>query len=254
MDTTTERPDALFVCAGGNPTTFRHRPTLAWLRRMASHGVTIGGISGGPYILARAGLLAGRRATIHWEHAPSFAEEFPDVELTGSLFEFDRDRITCSGGISPLDMMVTLIAQDHGADLAAAVGDWFLQSQAREGAGPQRMDARFRHGVSDERLLSVIREMEANLEAPHTREKLADIAGMSLRQLERSFRGALGRGLHEHYVALRTARARQLLRETSMPVLDVAVATGFASASQFARAFRKAHGLSAREARQPGRR
>ena len=234
--------DMLFVCAGGNPATFDDRATFAWLRRLARRGVVIGGISGGPYILAKAGLLDGRRATLHWEHAASFREAFPDVEVVPSLFEIDGNRITCSGGVSALDMMVALIARDHDHELAAAVGDWFLHTHIREGMGPQRMDLRFRLGISDEKLLAVLRTMEANLESPKPRDALARLAGVSLRQLERLFRHHLGRSIHRHYLSLRLDRARQLLRETSLPVLDVALATGFGSASQFSRAFARAFG------------
>jgi transcriptional regulator GlxA family with amidase domain len=234
--------DLVFVCAGGNPATFADRATFAWLRRLSRRGVTIGGISGGPYVLARAGLLDGRRATLHWEHVPSFREAFPDVEVVPSLFELDGNRITCSGGIAALDMMVALIARDHGHELAAAVGDWFLHTHVREGMGPQRMDLRLRLGVTDEHLLKVLRAMEANLEAPLKRAELAGLVGISLRQLERLFLHQLGRGVHQHYRSLRLDRARHLLRETSLPVLDVALATGFSSASQFSRAYRLTFG------------
>lgn len=244
--------DWVFVCAGGNPATFGDRPTFAWLRRLARRGVVIGGISGGPYVLARAGLLDGRRATLHWEHAPAFREAFPEVEVAPSLFVIDGDRITCSGGVSALDMMVALIARDHGHQLAAAVGDWFLLTHIREGMGPQRMDLRARLGVADEKLLGVLRAMEANLEAPLPRAALARGAGISLRQLERLFDRHLGRGLHAHYAALRLDRARLLLRESALPVLDVALATGFGSASQFSRAYRHAFGESPSETRRGG--
>ena len=234
--------DMVFVCAGGNPATFGDRATFAWLRKLARRGVVIGGISGGPYVLAKAGLLDARRATLHWEHIASFREAFPDIEVVPSLFEIDGDRITCSGGVSALDMMVALIARDHGHALAAAVGEWFLLTRIREGMGPQRMDLRHRLGVSNEKLLAVLRAMEANLERPKPREALARLAGVSLRQLERLFRDQLGRSIHAHSLALRLDRARQLLRETSLPVLDVALATGFGSASQFSRAFGRAFG------------
>jgi transcriptional regulator GlxA family with amidase domain len=234
--------DMVFVCAGGNPSTFDDAATLAWLRRLARQGVVIGGISGGPYVVARAGLLDGRRATLHWEHAAAFHEAFPNVDVVPSLFVLDGDRITCSGGVSGLDMMVALIARDHGHDLAAAVGEWFLLTHIREGMGPQRMDLRHRLGVTDEGLIAVLRAMEANLEAPLPRRHLAGLAGLSLRQLERLFRDRLGRSIHAHYLALRLDRARQLLRETSMPALEVALATGFGSASQFSRAFARSFG------------
>jgi len=234
--------DMLFVCAGGNPATFNDRPVIAWLRKLARRGATIGGISGGPYILARAGLLDGRRVTLHWEHQPAFSEAFPDISVAPSLFEIDGNRITCSGGISALDMMVALIERDHGRQLAASVGDWFLHTHIREGFGPQRMDLRYRLGVADEKLLGVLRAMERSIETPQPRAALAREAGISLRQLERLFQHHIGHGIHRHYRWLRLERARQLLRETSLPVLDVALATGFASSSQFARAYSRAFG------------
>jgi len=241
--TNTERAaDMVFVCAGGNPATFEDRSVFAWLRRLARKGAAIGGISGGPYLLAKAGLLDQRRATLHWEHLPAFREAFPDVAVVPSLFEIDGNRITCSGGISALDMMVAIIEKDHGRQLAAAVGDWFLHTHVREGFGPQRMDLRFRLGIADEKLIGVLRTMEASIETPLSRAVLAREAGISLRQLERLFRRHIGHGIHFHYRWLRLERSRQLLRETTMPVLDVALATGFASASQFARAYAGAFG------------
>lgn len=241
--TSTERgADMVFVCAGGNPALFEDKSTFAWLRRLARKGVTIGGISGGPYILAKAGLLDERRATLHWEHLPAFREAFPGVEVVPSLFEIDGNRITCSGGISALDMMVALIERDHGRQLAASVGDWFLHTHIREGFGPQRMDLRYRLGIADEKLIAVLRAMEKNLETPLSRAALARSAGISLRQLERLFKSHIGHGIHSHYRWLRLERARQLLRETTLPVLDVALDTGFASSSQFARAYTRAFG------------
>jgi len=234
--------DMLFVCAGGNPATFNDKTVFAWLRKLARRGVTIGGISGGPYILARAGLLDERRVTLHWEHQPAFSEAFPDIAVVPSLFEIDGNRITCSGGISALDMMVALIERDHDRQLAAAVGDWFLHTHIREGMGPQRMDLRLRLGIADEKVLRVLRRMEENIEAPQPRTELARIAGVSVRQLERLFRRHLGHGIHKQYSSMRLERARQLLRETTLPVLDVAIATGFSSSSQFARAYRRSFG------------
>jgi transcriptional regulator GlxA family with amidase domain len=245
--------DLMLVCAGGNPRAFNDRKTFAWLRRLARGGMTIGGISGGPVIIAKAGLLSGRRCTVHWEHALGFEEEFPDVTLTRSLFEIDGNRITCSGGIAALDMMIALIMRDHGYELAAAVSDWFLHTHVREGIGPQRMDLRFRLGVANEKLLAVLKVMEANLEKPLARTELGRLAGLSVRQLERIFRTQLSRGIHQHYLALRLDRARQLLRETSLSVLDVAMTMGFTSASQFSRSFRAAFGFSPRNTPQRAR-
>lgn len=231
--------DRVFVCAGGNPAEFDDPSLFAWLRSLARHGATLGGISGGPYLLARAGLLSGRRCTLHWEHVPAFEERYPEIEVVRSLFEIQGDRITCSGGIAALDLMLDLIGRDHGAGLAAGVSDWFLHNQIREGLSPQRMDLRQRFGVRDPRLLRVLAAMEANLEAPLPREALADLARVSVRQLERLFREGLGRGLHRHYLHLRLDRAHQLSRESALNRAEIAAATGFASADELSRAERR---------------
>ena len=240
------RLDYLVVCAGGNPAAFHHPPTFAWLRQLARRGVRLGGVSGGPYILARANVLAGYRFTIHWEHAPAFLEEYPDLDLRRSLYEIDRDRLTSSGGTAPLDMMHAVIAREHGSELALAVSEWFLQTHVREGAGPQRMPLRERLGISHAALLKVVARMEQDLETPVAREELARTAGVSLRQLERLFRLHLGRSLGEHYLGLRLDRARDLLRQTTMSVLEIALACGFASASHFSRAYRTRFGHAPR--------
>lgn len=231
------RFDYVFVCASGNPAVFDHPPTFAWLRQLARRGVKIGGISGGSYLLARANVLAGYRFTLHWEHAPAFMEEYPQLDLRRSLFEIDRDRLTCSGGTAPLDMMHAVITREHGTELALAVSEWFLQTHVREGAGPQRMPLRERLGIAHAPLLRVIGRMEQNIEEPVSREELARLANVSLRQLERLFRQHLGRSLGQHYLGLRLARSRDLLRQSSLSVLEIALACGFASASHFSRAY-----------------
>jgi transcriptional regulator GlxA family with amidase domain len=235
--------DLLLVCGGGNSLTYDDPKTLAWLRRLASHGVIIGGLSGGPFILARAGLLENRRATVHWEHIPAFRETFPNVHVSQSLFEIDGNRLTCSGGIAALDMMVAFIAHDHGHDLAAAVSDWFLHTNIREGVSPQRMDLRFRLGIADENLLAVLKMMETNVETPVSREMLAMSVKLSVRQLERAFRAQLGAGVHQHYLGIRLRRARQLLRDSSLSVFEIGLATGFGSAAHFSRAYKSAFGM-----------
>jgi transcriptional regulator GlxA family with amidase domain len=244
--------DTVFVCAGGNPARFRSNRVSRWLRGLARRGVRLGGVSGGPYALARAGLLNNRRFTLHWEHFPAFVEEFPDLNATRALFVIDRDRLTCSGGASALDMMHALIEQDHGYELAAAVSDWFLQTEIRSGSGPQRMTLRGRFNVTNERLLRALEYMESHLQEPASRGDLAKQAGISVRQLERLFADHLGSTMRAHYLQTRLERARILLRQTGMPVVAVAVETGFASPSHFTRSYRQAFGVSPRQERGTG--
>ena len=243
--------DYLFVCAGGNPAIFHHPASFAWLRRLARRGVPLGGISGGPYVLARAGLLAGYRVTLHWEHAPAFREDYPDIDLRRSLFEIDRDRLTAGGGTAPLDMMHVFISARHGAPLARAVSEWFLQTHVREGTEPQRMPLRERIGVANPILLKAVEHMERHIEQPLAREAMARLVQVSLRQLERLFRTHLNRSMGDYYLGLRLERAAMLIRQSSLSVLEVSLACGFVSASHFSRAYRARFGASPRYDRLP---
>lgn len=241
--------DMLLVVAGGNPALFRDRATLSRLRQLSRGKVAIGGISGGAYILARAGLLRGYRCTLHWEHAESFREDFPDLNLHHSLFEIDRDRLTCSGGTAALDMLHELIARKHGAGLARKVSDWFLQTEIRAGAAPDRMAPAQRLGVENPALQQILAAMGSETDTPRRPRELAGIAGLSVRQVERLFRVNLGVTPWAHYRRVRLDRARLLLRQSSLSVLDVAVACGFTSAAHFARIYRAEFGHSPRRER-----
>lgn len=246
--------DMLLVVAGGNPALFRDRATLNRLRRLAQGKLAIGGISGGAYILARAGLLRRFRCTLHWEHAESFGEDFPDLDLRHSLFEIDRNRLTCSGGTAALDMLHELIARQHGAALARRVSDWFLQTEIRAGTGPDRMAPGQRLGVANLALRQVLAAIELESDAPLRPRQLAAIAGLSVRQMERLFRAHLGVTPRAHDRRVRLDRARLLLRQSGLSVLEVAVACGFASASHFSRVYRGAFGHSpSRERTSPAR-
>lgn len=241
--------DALFVCAGGNPAQFREAPTLNWLRMLARDGVAVAGMSGGSYILARAGLLDGFRCTIHWEHIPAFEEEFPALAIRRTLYEIDRSRVTCAGGIASLDMMLALIERDHGAGLADEISEWFLRTQPRPGSGPQRMTLRERYRVTHPKLLKALTLMERRLEEPMTCAAVADEVELSVRQLERLFGDHLGTTPQLHYLAVRLERAQTLLRQTALAVAEIAVACGFVSTSHFARAYRRQFGHSPRQER-----
>lgn len=241
--------DTIFVCASGNPSEFHHPPTYAWLREISRRGTRIGAVSGGSYILARAQLLSGYRFTIHWEHIPAFVEEFPRLPVSRSRFEIDRDRLTCAGGVAALDMVHTIIAQDHGHHLAAAVSDWFLQSHIRSSNNIQRLGLPERFGTSNKRLLGVLEHMERNIEEPSSREALATDAGITTRQLDRLFAAHLHTSPMRYYMNLRLDRARNLVLQSSLAVTEIAVACGFAGLSHFSAVYKQRFGFSPRHER-----
>lgn len=241
--------DALFVCAGVRANDFDDGVTFARLRDCARSGMAIGGICSGPLVLAHAGLLRGYRCTIHWEYAEPFAERFPDLDLTSTLYEIDRDRYTCSGGTAPLDMMINSIARDHGEDLAVSVAEQLLHTPVRYPGDAQRLSMQHRTGISNPKMLAAIAHMEANLENPVSLYEVGRSINLSNRQLERLFRERFGKPPSRYYLELRLRRARLLLRQTEMPVLQIAVAAGFVSASHFARCYRRFFQHSPREER-----
>jgi transcriptional regulator GlxA family with amidase domain len=222
---------------------------ISWLRKMHRQGATLGAICTGSHILARAGLLEGYRCTIHWENLASFAEDFPEIEVTTELFEIDRKRFTCSGGTAAIDLMLNLIAMQHGHELAAQVADQFMHERIRDQHDHQRISLPARLGVRHPKLLAVIDQMEKNLEEPLSRSELARGTGLSTRQLERLFRKYLGRSPARYYLELRLNKARLLLLQTNMSVIDVALACGFVSASHFSKCYRDFFGHTPRKER-----
>jgi transcriptional regulator GlxA family with amidase domain len=241
--------DTLFVFAGGNPASFRDAATFAWLREIARSGAVVAGVSGGPFLLARAGLLDGYRATTHWDHRPTFAESFREVAIESSLYVIDRRRVTCAGGVSGLDLAIELIEREQGHELATQVGDWFIHPESRTADQPQRASLRERYGVANDRVLKVLSRMEATVEEPDPREALARLAGVSLRQLERLFLSHLGESVNGAYRRIRLEQALQLLKKTGLSVTAAAIACGFTSSSHFSRAFKAHYGVSPVEAR-----
>jgi len=235
--------DMLIVFAAGTPQNFRDDRCFAWLRAVARRGTTIGGVSGGPYLLARAGLLDGYRATVHWEHAAALQDEYPQLALEPGLFVIDRARITCAGGTAALDLAIKIIEKDNGIDLAREVGEWFIRSEAREPGHRQRPVLAERFGTRNARLLTMLEAMEQHIETPLNCAKLAALADISVRQLERLCRTELGRSIGETYMQLRLACAAQLLRSTDMSTTEVAMASGFRSPSHFSRRFKAAYGF-----------
>src|SRR6056297_239412 len=229
--------DYLFVVAGGDPTGYDDRRVMTWLARLAREGVPLGGVSGGPIILARAGLMAGRRMTVHWEHAAALAEISPHLLIERTLYVIDRDRVTCAGGTAPMDLMHALISQHHGAPFARLVSDWFMHTEVRPSIGPQRAGLVDRVGSNTPAILDAVEAMEAHVAEPLSLERLAAYAGLSPRQLNRLFQDRLGRSTMRYYRELRLDKAQSLLRNSPLSLTEIALATGFASSSHFSRVY-----------------
>ena len=233
-----DREDTVLVCGGIDIQRTSTKGVISWLRREARRGITIGGLCTASYTLAKAGLLDAKKATIHWENQDGFAEEFEDVKLTKSVYVMDGNRWTTAGGISSIDLMLRIIAGDHGEDLANTVADQLIYSTIRTDQDTQRLSIPTRIGVRHPKLSQVIQMMEGNIEDPMSPADLAEEVGMSTRQLERLFRRYLNRSPKRYYMELRLQKARNLLMQTDMSVINVALACGFASPSHFSKCYR----------------
>jgi transcriptional regulator GlxA family with amidase domain len=214
------------------------RPLLTWLRRAARRGAAMAALCTGAEVIAKAGLLDGRRCTIHWENRASFEEDHPEIELTQTIYVIDQNRYTAAGGTASADLMLNLIARRHGSDIANLVADQLIHTAIRSDRDEQRLSIPTRIGVRHPRLATVIHRMEAGIEEPVSPAVLAGDVGISTRQLERLFRRYLGRSPKRYYMELRLQKARSLLQQTDMSVINVALACGFASPSHFSKCYR----------------
>ncbi|MFC3570780.1 GlxA family transcriptional regulator [Paracoccus sp. TOH] len=244
-----DRPSMVIVCAGLNIETYQQRPAFAFLREVNSRRVAIGGLCTGAYVLARAGLLAGRRCAIHWENLPGFAEAFPAADVHADLFEVDGTIYTCAGGTAALDMMLQLIRDDFGESLVNRVCEQLLTDRIRSPGDRQRLPLRARLGIHNPKVLTIIELMEANLAEPLSLVEIAGHVGLSRRQVERLFDHEMGRSPARYYLEIRLDRARHLLMQSSLSVFEVAMACGFVSASHFAKCYRELYAHSPQQER-----
>ena len=233
-----DKNDVIVLCGGVNIQAATSKRLLSWLRREARKGLPIMGLCTASYALARAGLLDEKRATIHWENHDSFAEDFPEVDLTKSIFVRDGNRISAAGGTASIDLFLRIISDEYGSDLSNAVADQMIYTAIRTDRDSQRLSVPTRIGVRHPKLSKVIQVMEENIEEPISPAILAKDVGMSTRQLERLFRRYLSRSPKRYYMELRLQKARNLLMQTDMSVINVALACGFASPSHFSKCYR----------------
>ena len=245
----TRNLDMVFVAGPYEPTDFNHTPTLNWLRQQARDNALVGGLESGCHILAKAGLLNDVKCTTHWENMDQFTQAFPNHDVNADVYEVDSNRVTCSGGAAALDMMLYLIEETHGHELAASVADSMIHPYIRSPGEPQRMDLQARIGVNHPTLLECIELMEANVEEPLTPNELADLTLVSKRQVERLFQRYLNITPGRYYLGLRLEAAHQLLQTTTIKVVEAALACGFKSSGHFSNCYQSRYGTTPRQSR-----
>ena len=243
------RPQMALICAGISHELQRDKTVNAWLRECHNRGIAVGSLCTGAYFLAEAGLLTNRRCTLHWDNIPGFAEQFPKAQVFADLYEVDGNIYTCAGGTASLDMMLQVICDDHGDTIMNRVCEFVLTDRVRNSTDRQRLPLRARLGIQNQRVLQIVEMMEANLSEPLSLIEIADAVGLSRRQIERVFRNEMGRSPARYYLEIRLDRARHLLVQSSLPVVEVAVACGFVSASHFSKCYRELYARSPQQER-----
>lgn len=242
-----EGAEVLIVIAGYSQAEVATTTLLRGLRRMAGRFQAIGGVDAGPWVLARAGLLDGHRATVHWEDLEDFALAFPAVDVVPDRFVISRNRFTAGGAVPAADLMLHLIGARCGAGVAGRVADSFLYEARADGARPQRPG--LLPGARDPRLSAALTLMSQNLDEPLALDAVAGAQGVGVRRLEQLFRDGLGQGPGAAYLELRLQAARRMMADTAHPIQEIALRCGFADRSSFSRAFRRRFGQAPRAAR-----
>lgn len=237
---------AIVLCSGIDGHWYEDRAVLSWLRRRAAQGVEFGSLCTASHILARAGLLNGYRCTIHWENLAGFSETYPEIEATDELFTVDRNRFTCAGGTAAMDMMLHRIARTHGDKLAVSIAEQLLHEKIRQGSVRQREAIQPDPAIEREELAAAVKLMLENIEEPLDLLTLSSRLGQSRRNVERLFRKFMNCSPARYYLGLRLQRARQLLCQTRMSVMEVAISCGFVSATHFSKCYRDYFGVAPR--------
>ncbi len=212
------------------------------LRAASRRYTSIIGLDGGAWLLATAGLLDGRRATIHYDEIEAFSEAFPQVDIVRQRWIDDGDRLTASGAVTAFELMMHLIARRHGTALTIRIATLFAAPDATT-PGPLEPPG------GDRRIRRALAEMEANIETPLPLGQISQRAGCRQKDLERRFTKAFGAPPRKVYQRIRLNAARNLVEETNLSLSEVATRSGYENAAAFSRAFRETFGLSPRAAR-----
>ena len=237
--------DVLMIVAGFRLEEQATPDLLARLRRLAPRLRALGGVDGGSWFLALAGLLDGRAATTHWEDLETFASRFPAIEVRRDRYVISGPVVTTGGAAPCLDMMLDLIRTRHGAELALRVAGAFLYEPLHAATAPQQAIPAARIARADPALGRAVALMEAQIEQAPPVSTIARALGLSQRRLEMLFAERLGASPGRFFLDLRLDEARRMVTDTRLSMQEIALRTGFSSQMAFARAFRARFGSTA---------
>jgi len=230
--------DLLIVCGGLEIEKNYSKSIARFLRNVDSKEISLGAICTGSRILAMANLLNGYSCSVHWDGLSTLSNLFPNINVRRNLFTIDRDRFTSSGGIAPFDMMLKIIRDRYDLTVSSAVAEQFISDRIRRGDDEQRIPLKHLIGSLSVQLMSAVQLMEANIREPINQTDLAAYMGLSTRQLQRLFKQYLSCSPSRYYLQLRLQRAKNLLQQTSLSILEVTAESGFISVSHFSKSYK----------------
>ena len=248
------RPDIVVASSSWTPEAFTSEPILSAIRKYARTGSYVAGIDTAAFILAEAGLLRGRRATVHYEHIDAFGEKYPETDVCEDLFLHEGNIGTCCGGAATGEFALFLL---HGIVGDALTNDCakYLFYRNLRGLGAHQTDSQLEPlgNTAPPKVRKAIAIMEQHLETLITIPELCKLAGVSQRQLNRLFQEYVKTSPQLYYRDIRLDRSRGLVTQTELPISEVAQACGFPSQVHFARAYKQRFGLPPSQDRIEGR-
>ncbi|MER8437235.1 GlxA family transcriptional regulator [Mesorhizobium sp. M1312] len=236
-------PSMVIVCAGERVEKQASSSLSRILRLCKRFGTPLAALGTATWLLAECGVLEDSACTIHWDKRAALAETFARLLVTDRLFVRDAQLATCAGEFASFDLVMDLISEHLGKEVALAVcrhttaGHWRSASDRQWTITGSEM-------VTSKALADIIRIMEEHVEDPLPLHDIARCVGRSRRQIERLFERCVSSSPMRYYMTLRLARAKRLVQQTDLPIVEVAIACGFASASHFSKCFRQVYGCN----------
>lgn len=227
------------VCAGNDVEAHIGFRTRAFLQAMQRKGATLIGLGTGAWMIADADLLADKECTIHWAKMPSFSEKFRDTKVNTSRFHREGDIYTCAGEMASLELSLEIIRDRLGGAHAARLVDYFPESARWSAMSRQRFPNSLLYDAASHPVVKAVSAMEKSIAFPKPLDEISRLAGISRRQLERLFLCYLNMAPAQYYRKIRLEWGKDLIEQTRLPIIDIAFASGFVSASHFSRAFRE---------------
>jgi AraC family carnitine catabolism transcriptional activator len=249
-----DEPDIVVVSSSWSPERYQDGALIKALQRWARVGVKVGALDTGGFILAQAGLLRGKRATVHYEHIDAFIELFPNVTVTENLFVRDGSVFTCCGGIASVDLALNILKDLNSEGVANAVARYLFHHEVRGPEASQNPDLQEPLGQTTPNVVRrAIVLMETHLENPLSIPEICKKLNISQRHLGRLFKTYVRKTAVLYYRDIRLDRARGLVTQTELKLSEVAVSSGFSGQVHFSRAYHEQFGLSPKQDRTDGR-